>query len=303
MPAEAKALLLLLARKGESAEEFYGCLEALRRFEPPKESFPDLLDTCGTGGDSSSSINVSTIAAFVAAGAGARVAKHGNRAISSKCGSSDLMAALGVKLDAPESRMQRAIRRCGIGYFHAPYYHPVFARVQALRRQLRIRTIFNLLGPLANPCRLRYQLVGVSSPRNFKLYTAVLRRLGLRRAAVCYGRDGLDEVSTRGRTDLAVIENGRVLRTVLDPRRLGVRTGKWNYRVGGIAANRAAALRLLKGELKGPLRDLIVLNSAVALFVAGKAPSIKDGFRLSERSLDSGRAYRAYVGLKRISNE
>jgi anthranilate phosphoribosyltransferase len=301
---EAKAVLLLLARKGESSDELYGCLAALRALEPPQKSpVRGLMDTCGTGGDSSSSIIVSTLAAFVVAGAGGHVAKHGNRAITSKCGSSDLMKALGVKLDAPAKKMTAAIRRAGIGYFHAPYYHPVFSRVHALRRMLKVRTIFNLLGPLANPFRLTYQLVGVSSRKNFVRYAAVLKKTGLRRAAVCHSRDGMDEISTRTKTDLAVIEKKRVSHLTIDPKRLGIRTGNWNYCAGGIAANRNMALRILSGRHRGPCRDVVVLNAGVALYIAGRVKTIREGVRLAESAIDRQAAYRAYQSLKRISNQ
>jgi len=164
--SEVKTVLLLLAKKGESAEEISGCLKALTELEPPRSTkLAGLIDTCGTGGDGSHSINVSTLAAIVAAGAGARVAKHGNRAITSRTGSSDLLEAFGVNLDAGPEKMIRAIRKYGIGYFHAPFYHPVFSRVQQLRRQIGVKTVFNYIGPLANPLKLEGQMIENRTPR------------------------------------------------------------------------------------------------------------------------------------------
>ena len=300
--SDAKSLLLLLAKKRETVEEIAGCVKALRVLEPPFEArIPNLIDTCGTGGDRSGSFNVSTLAAFVIAGAGGKVAKHGNRSISSRCGSSDFMEALGVNLNAGRKKMIRAIRRSGVGYFHAPFYHPVFSRLQPLRRGLKTRTIFNLLGPLVNPLRLRAQLAGVSKPKHVALFAEVLKK-EMRRALVCHSRDGLDEISAGAPTDAAWIEKGRVRFFKIDPQRLGIpKSGKKHYLGGSPRENAARALRLLKGRLPGPLRDMVVLNSAAGLWVAGRAEDIRGGIRLAESSLASGKALKALRELKKIS--
>lgn len=302
--AHAKALLLLLAQKGESVGEILGCLEAVRRVERPRRlSLRGLMDTCGTGGDGSQSFNVSTLAALVIAGAGGRVAKHGNRSLSSRCGSSDLMEALGVKLDAGPQKMIQSLRRFGIGYFHAPYYHPVFSRLQPLRRRLKARTIFNFLGPLLNPMAIEGQLVGVAKPEWVRLYAQALARQNLKRAAVCHSRDGMDELSTACPSRVAWITKKKIRFETLDPRRLGFprpRTPK-AFRGGSARHNRFLALDILQGRLRGPLRDIVVLNAAMGLVVAGMAQTVREGIALAKNALDSGSAYRALLGLRKIS--
>lgn len=300
---EAKALLLLLAKKGEGEGELIGCLKALRSLEPPlKLSIPHLMDTCGTGGDYRSSVNVSTLAAFVIAGAGGRVAKHGNRSISSKCGSSDLVEALGVRLDAGKKKMIESIRRFGIGYFHAPFYHPAFSKVQDLRRKLKTRTIFNLLGPLANPFSLQHQLLGVSRSEHVSLFAKVLRRGGVRSAMVCHGEDGMDEISTAARTEAAWVTKKKIRRTSIDPKTFGfARSSPKDFSCSGIRHSRVIALALLQGKLKGPVRNLVLLNAAAGLVVSGLAKNLKQGIKMAEESIQSRKAYRALAGLRRLS--
>ena len=308
--AQAKSLLLLLAKKGESPGELQGCLEALRKLEPPRKTgIRRLMDTCGTGGDGKGSLNISTLAAFVIAGAGGKVAKHGNRSISSSCGSSDLVEALGVKLDAGPGKMIAAIRQCGIGYFHAPFYHPVFARVQGLRRELKTRTIFNLLGPLANPLELEGQLVGVARKKNLRLFAEALRKRKIRRALVCRGADGLDEISAACETDAAWVSRGRIRYKKIKPGdrfslsfpRKSLDFAKTMSDTGTLSKNKSLALGILRGKTKGYWREMVVLNGAAGLVVAGRAKSLPEASRLAEESLDSGRAYAALRSLVRIS--
>lgn len=300
---QAKSLLLLLAAKGETAPEVSGCLDALRSLErPTRTSIPGLMDTCGTGGDGSQSLNVSTLSALIIAGAGGRVAKHGNRALSSKSGSSDLMEAFGVNLAAPRVKMLESIRRFGIGYFHAPFHHPVFSRVQPLRRELKTRTIFNLLGPLANPLKIESQLVGVSKKKDIPLYAKVLQRQKIRRALICHSSDGMDEISPSASTDIAWLDRGRIRYGRIQPARYGFRKNPRSaFRGGSARHNAALSLAILQKGLKGPLRDLVIINSAAGLVVAGKASNLRQGIRLAEKSLNSGRAYQALLGLKRLS--
>lgn len=304
--AESKALLVLLADRGETAVEVSACVEALRQLEKPLAMpFSDLVDTCGTGGDGKHSINVSTLAAFVMAGAGARVAKHGNRAISSRTGSSDLMEALGVKLDAPLAVMRTAIREAGIGYFHAPVYHPVFARVQPLRKALGIRTIFNLLGPLVNPCRVAYQLTGVSRKENLGLYAEVFkRRQGLKAAMVCHSDDGMDEISLSTLTRYAWIEKGRIRKGVIQPRKLGLKPTPAKLFQGGSARDNARfARQFLGGRLRDPRRDLILLNAAAGLWVAGLAADLREGFHRASLSVDQGKALQSLERLAGLTQK
>jgi anthranilate phosphoribosyltransferase len=300
--AKAKSLLLLLAQKGETAEEVTGCLKALRRLEPPyKASGASVMDTCGTGGDNSHSINVSTLAALVIAGAGGKVAKHGNRGLSSKCGSSDLLESFGVKLDASAKKMTASIRKNGLGYFHAPFHHPIFSRMQPLRRALKTRTLFNLLGPLCNPVRPKVQLVGVSRVKDFKLYVEVFKKLGTT-ALLCRGLDGLDEISVTGPTEIACIKKGKAQIGMIHPQELGIPKGHTKYFTGGHPVkNKHLAYKILTGKLKGPARDLVVLNAAAGLWIAGKAKNLKEGLRKAEASLDSGKAHRVLRALVKAS--
>lgn len=302
--AKAKSLLLLLAKKGEVADEVLGCLKALRSLEPPYPCrVSHLIDTCGTGGDNSHSINVSTLAALVIAGVGGTVAKHGNRGLSSKCGSSDLLESFGVKLDAPAKKMVRSIEKNGIGYFHAPHHHPIFSRMQPLRRALKTRTLFNLLGPLSNPLRPEYQLVGVSREKDFKLYMQVLKKMKAQ-ALLCRSLDGLDEISIAAPTQYARIQKGKIKTGLIRPKTLGFKSARSQDMIGGsLAKNKKIALQVLKGKLHGPARDVVVLNAAAGLWICGKAKNLKEGIRQAAFSLDSGRAYNALMALKKASEK
>lgn len=302
---EAKALLLLLATKGETAEELSEVIRLVKKLEGvQKNNFAHLVDTCGTGGDHSQSFNISTVSAFVIAGAGGQVAKHGNRSISSRAGSSDLMEALGVKLDAPRTRMIQAIRKYGIGYFHAPFYHPVFAKVQPLRKKLGVRTLFNLMGPFLNPMELKAQVIGVARSEYVRLFADVFTRARLKTALVCHSQDGLDEISTSAETLMAEIRGKTKKVRLFNPRSAGFkRAAKQAYRGGNIAENKKLALALLQGKLKGPKRDIVLLNAAAGLYAAGLAKSLNEGIKKAAESIDSGRALRALRGLVDISNK
>ncbi len=298
---EIKALLLLTAKKGIAAPEIWGSLRALRRIEHPRRpSLPFLMDVCGTGGDGKRTFNVSTVASFVIAGAGGYVAKHGNRGVSSRVGSSDLMEALDVRLDLSFSRWLEILRECRLAYFHAPFFHPSFAGVQAVRRNLGIRTLFNLLGPLVNPVELNYQMVGVSRPEWLSPVAEALKRLGRKRAAVCRSRDGLDELSTSEASDILYLAGGRIQKMEIHPQKLGFsKTRLGSYEGGSLAANRRLALEILKGRLKGPAEDIVVLNSGFALWLAGMTSSVEEGIRKSRRAIQSGRAWRVLESLRR----
>lgn len=302
--SKIKALLLLLAKKGETAAEVRGCLKALQALEKPsKVRVRGLMDTCGTGGDHQNSINVSTLAALVIAGAGGKVAKHGNRGISSRCGSSDLMEALGVHLPAPKARMMQSIQKFGIGYFHAPFHHPVFSRLQSLRKKLKARTILNLLGPLANPLQVPVQLVGVSSPKALRLYAEVLSGIREKTALVCHSRDGLDEISIQAPTDVVKISQGHMIWGRIEPRKLGFRSStKPAPKIHSVLQSKSLALKLLRNQLAGPARDTVVLNAAAGLWISGKAKGLQEGIQLADHSIRSGKALEALQGLKKISH-
>jgi anthranilate phosphoribosyltransferase len=301
---KAKSFLLLLAQKGETADELLGCLQALQALEKPISSGPaGLMDTCGTGGDGRQTINISTLVALVIAGAGGKIAKHGNRAISSKSGSSDLMEAFGVKLDAAPKKMIAAIRHCGLGYFHAPLYHPVFARMQPLRTALKRRTILNLLGPLVNPMRLDHQLVGVSEKRLIPLYARVLSKSGRKTALVCHSFDGMDEISTSVPTTVAWVTPNKVRMSVIRPKPFGLQKARASdLSVNSVRGSKVLAESILCGKEKGPARDTVLLNAAYGLLICGKAGSVQKGISLAKESINSGKALNVLHQLKARTN-
>ena len=298
--AKAKSLLLLLAKKGETSDELLGCLQALQALEKPlSPKIPGLTDTCGTGGDGRHTINISTLVALVIAGAGGKIAKHGNRAISSKSGSSDLMESCGVKLDASPKNMIAAIRGSGLGYFHAPFYHPIFAKMQPLRRALKRHTILNLLGPLVNPMRLDHQLVGVSEKRLIPLYAKVLSKLGRKTALVCHSFDGMDEISTSVPTTVAWVTPNKIRMSVIRPHSYGLKKASVKHlSVNSVKESKRRAKLILTGKEKGPARDTIVLNAAFGLLLCGKANSVEEGIVFAEESIDSGKALNILTQLK-----
>ena len=300
---ELKTLLLLLAEKGETFQEVAGAVSALKEQEPPQSiSIQHLMDTCGTGGDGSHSINVSTLSALVIAGAGGKVAKHGNRGISSKCGSSDLLEALGVRLDSGSGKMMAAIQKFGIGYFHAPYHHPVFSKMQPLRKKLGTRTLFNLLGPLSNPVSVHIQLVGVSRPEYVSLFANVLACHKNYRALVCHSSDGLDEISTLKPTRYGWVQNGKIRYGIIDPKKLGFKQQTNKVTAGTVKANVSIAKQILKNRFRGTFRDLVVINAGAGLWISGIAGNLKEGIQKADYSITSGKALSALKGLIKVSN-
>ena len=301
---KAKSFLLLLAKKGETADELLGCLRALQSLEKPVgPRIPGLMDTCGTGGDGRKTINISTLVALVIAGAGGKIAKHGNRAISSKSGSSDLMEAFGLKLDVTPQKMIVAIKRSGLGYFHAPFFHPVFAQMQPLRKLLKRPTILNLLGPLVNPMRLDHQLVGVSGKHLILLYAKVLAKLGRKTALVCHSDDGMDEISTSVPTTVAWVTPGKVRMAVIRPGIYGLKKASLkDLSVDSVGKSKLRALKILTGKEKGPARDTVVLNAAFGLLLCSKARSVEEGITLAQKSLDSGKALKVLKQLKALAH-
>lgn len=303
--SRAKSILILQSHNGVTEPELTGCYRALRQYEPEKK-FPGvfLMDTCGTGGDGSHSINISSLVAIVLAAQGVKVAKHGNKGLTSKCGSSDLFSALGVNIHASEKRMREAIQKCGLGYFHAPLYHPIFSKVQPLRQKIKSRTIFNLLGPLVNPFRLSHQLVGVSRPEYLELYAGALKTRKLRKAIVLHSEDGMDEASLSAPTHLYIVTGKTMKRSVVKPWEHGLpKASPEKIRGGSANHNARIAKDLLQNRLKGPKRDMVVLNAGIGLLACEKVKTLKEGIRASERAISSGMALTVLKHLIQISNQ
>ena len=323
--AQIAALLIALRMKGETVEEIVGFAEAIRAAAAPlpidrasaadalvsgtgrdalaDEPFSDsLVDTSGTGGDASGTFNISTVTALVTAGAGVRVAKHGNRSISSKCGSADVIEALGVDIHLSPERAARCLREVGICFLFAPNLHPAMKQVQGVRRELRMRTMFNLLGPLTNPARANGQVVGVYSLDLVDKLAEALSMLGLRRALVVHGLDGLDEVTITGVTRIAEAREGSVRSYEVEPEEFGMKRGTLQDIAGGDAAQNAAIIReVLNGE-RSPRRDVVLLNAAAALVAAGRADHIAGAIPIAAKSIDSRAAAGKLDALVRFSS-
>lgn len=303
-PARVAAFLVAMRMKGETAAELIGCARAMRRAAVPVEPRQrPLLDTCGTGGDGVGSLNISTIAALVAAAAGARVAKHGNRGVSSKCGSADLMEALGVPLELSAEAVARCVDEVGIGFMFAPRFHPAMRHVAALRRSLGIRTLFNLLGPLANPARVEHHVLGVYDGRLCETVADVLVGLDVRRALVVYGHGGMDEIAVGGPTEALLVVDGRRQRFTIDPSDLGIAPGSPGDLAGGSPEENARRTQaLLEGE-PGAARDAVLLNAAGGLLAAGLAQDLREGLALARRALDCGEPAARLDRLRAVSRE
>ncbi|MFN2282800.1 MAG: anthranilate phosphoribosyltransferase [Anaerolineae bacterium] len=302
-PAQIAGLLIALRVKGETVEEISGCARAMRRAAvkvTPQQV--NLVDTCGTGGDRSGTFNISTTAAFVAAGAGLSIAKHGNRSVSSQSGSADVLAALGVNLDLTPEQVAQCIDEVGIGFLFAPKLHPAMKYAIGPRRELGVRTIFNILGPLTNPAGAQAQVLGVYDGALTEVLASVLQALGSRAAYVVHGDGGLDELTTTGPNRISVFGvapgNGAVVTQMLDPRYLGFeRANPDDLRGGDPATNATITHAILTGEDRGPKRDVTLLNAAAALHVGGVASDLADGVAKATESLDSGEALRKLEGL------
>jgi anthranilate phosphoribosyltransferase len=312
--SQIAALLVALHMKGETVEEIVGFAEAIRAAATPLELPADstldvsgtgrdaLVDTCGTGGDASGTFNVSTATALVVAGCGVRVAKHGNRSISSRCGSADVMEALGVNIALPPARIAACLGQVGIAFLFAPAMHSAMKYVQPARRELRLRTVFNLLGPLTNPARASGQVVGVYSADLVIRLADALAMLGIRRALVVHGSDGLDEISISGSTRVAELREGRVWTYELTPEEFGLARAPLQAVAGGDAPENASLIRAILDGEKSPRRDIVMLNAAAALVAAGRADHVRDALPLAARSLDSGAARQKLAALVAFTN-
>ena len=300
-PSQMGGLLMALRVRGETVDEITGAVTAMREKMLRVRAPADAIDVVGTGGDASGSFNISTCAALIVAGAGVPVAKHGNRALSSRSGAADVLAALGVNIELTPEGVTRCITQAGIGFMFAPAHHPAMKNVGPTRVELGTRTIFNLLGPLSNPAGVKRQMVGVFSRQWIEPLAQVLKNLGSESVWVVHGSDGLDEITTAGPTHVAALENGAVRTFEIAPEEVGLKRAKPEALRGGDAEHNAKALvGVLKGE-RGPFRDVAVLNASAALVVAGKAKDLKDGVALAQKSIDSGEAEGALERLIVIS--
>lgn len=301
---DISSFLAALARKKETAEEITGAARALRAVVTKIKVDADvILDTCGTGGDKKNTFNISTISAFVVAGAGIKVAKHGNRSVSSACGSADLLEALGVNINADKGIIEKCLIDFGIGFLFAPNLHPAMSHVQAVRKRLKTRTIFNILGPLINPAFVTHQLLGVPEKAFVSILGEVLKNLELKHAMVVCGEGGYDEVITFGPTYVCEVKEGHLREYVLEPEKLGIKKACPKDIAGGdIDASKHIALNILKG-MEGPSRDIVVLNAGCCIYLAGKASTIKEGMGLACVSIDSGAAIKKLNKLIEYTND
>jgi anthranilate phosphoribosyltransferase len=295
--------LLALGVRGESIEEITGAARVMREKALTVTAPDGAIDTCGTGGDNSGSFNVSTAAALVVAACGTPVAKHGNRAQSSKSGSADVLAALGVDIDAAPETMEQAMREANIGFLMAPRHHAAMRHVAAARRELGVRTLFNLVGPLANPANARYQLLGVFARQWLEPLAAVLGRLGAERAWVVHGSDGLDELTVTGPSFVAELREGKVTSFKVEPLHIGIPLYLPDELKGGDAEHNAQAISDLLAGANGAFRDIVRLNAAAALVIAGRVPDLKDGVKLAAEAIDSGAAKATLKKLVTITNK
>jgi anthranilate phosphoribosyltransferase len=301
-PAQMGGLLIALRVRGETVDEIAGAVATMRAKMLPVEAPADAIDVVGTGGDGAGSYNISTCAAFIVAGAGVPVAKHGNRALSSKSGAADVLMALGVKIDLDPAAISRCIREAGIGFMFAPQHHPAMKHVGPTRVELGTRTIFNLLGPLSNPANVRRQMVGVFARQWIEPVAQVLQALGSERAWVVHGSDGLDEITTTGTTAVAELANGNIRTFEIKPEDIGIQRARSEDLKGGDGAHNAVALKAVLEGKPGAYRDIALMNAAASLVVAGKTNTLADGAKLAAQSIDSGAARARLEKLVSVSN-
>jgi anthranilate phosphoribosyltransferase len=302
-PLQVASFLTALRMKGETVEEITGAARVMReKAHRVQVGSKTVLDTCGTGGDQKGTFNISTTSAFVVAGAGVNVAKHGNRSVSSQSGSADVLGALGVKVDAPRERVEACIEKIGIGFLFAPLLHEAMKYAVQPRRDIGIRTVFNLLGPLTNPAMARYQLIGLYSGELVPMIAHVLKNLGSARAMVVHGLEGMDEISLCGPTKIAELRDGQVKEYILEPEQLGLAKCRLEDLHGGSPEQSAAIVRSVLQGNKGPARGVVLLNSGAALYVGGAAASIQEGMRVAAESIDSGKARQKLEQLAQMTN-
>jgi len=289
-PAQFGAFVTALRLKGETVDEIVGLARTMRARAIPVVTDELVVDTCGTGGDGSHTFNISTTAAFVAAGAGLKVAKHGNRAMSSQCGSADVLEALGVKIDLNAEQVQRCLQEVGIGFMFAPAFHPAMKYAAAPRRELGIRTVFNILGPLTNPAGAKAQVLGVADESLVEKMALVLQHLGCHHALVVHGEDGLDEVTISGKTHFCELKGNRIENYTISPEDLGLPIAGSDSLKGGSAQENAELLRNILAGAPGPQRDVVLMNTAAVLLAGDKVETLREGVELAQKTIDSGQA-------------
>ncbi|UWU89580.1 anthranilate phosphoribosyltransferase [Bradyrhizobium sp. CB1015] len=301
-PSQMGGLLMALRVRGETVDEITGAVAAMRSKMLTVQAPPEAVDIVGTGGDGSGSVNVSTCASFIVSGAGVPVAKHGNRALSSRSGAADVLASLGVRIDLKPEQVGRCVRECGIGFMFAPAHHPAMKNVGPTRVELATRTIFNLLGPLSNPAGVKRQMVGVFSRQWVQPLAQVLKNLGSHSAWVVHGSDGLDEITLTGPTFVSALHNGEIRSFEVTPEEAGLPRCEAGALKGGDADANAIALQSVLDGKPSPYRDVALLNAAAALVVAGRAKDLKEGVAIGVRSIDSGAANAKLKHLVAVSN-
>ena len=300
-PVQIAGIVIALRARGETVAEMAGFVDSMRAHATPLRAPSGAIDTCGTGGDRAGTFNISTAAALVAAGAGVPVAKHGNRAASSRCGSADVLEALGVEITLGPAGVEACLEQAGMGFCFAPTFHPAMRHAGPARRELGVRTVFNVLGPLANPARVRRQALGVGAAGLAPLMIRVLKDLGHERALVFYGEDGLDELTTTGPSRVYQLIDSELSDYELDPAQLGLKRSRSDDLLGGTPPENAELIRkILEGE-RGPRRDVVLLNGAAALIAAGKTDDWSEALRLAVDALDSKRAVGVLERLVRVS--
>jgi len=301
--AQIGGFLIAMRLKGETVEEIASFTRVMREKATHIEAgTANVLDTCGTGGDGAHTFNISTVTAFVAAGAGITVAKHGNRSVSSQCGSADVIRELGINIDIPPQKVSECLKTTGIAFLFAPKLHASMKYAIGPRRELGIRTFFNILGPMTNPAGAKRQLIGVYSEELVETVAGVLADLGSERAFVVYGNDGLDEITTTSETSVAEVNNGQVSTYTVSPEDFHIKKGTSGDLLGGDTAENAAIFKSILSGKTGPKRDIVLLNSAFAICAGGDADTPQEGLRAAEKSIDSGAAMDRYDALKELSN-
>jgi anthranilate phosphoribosyltransferase len=307
MPSQIASFITALRMKGETTEEITAAAKVMRKKVTPVDPAIDcstvFIDTCGTGGDKSGTFNISTVAAFVIAGAGVKVAKHGNRSATSKCGSADLIKELGITIDLPLDKSAECIEKTGFGFLYAPLFHSAMKYVADVRKEIGIRTIFNMLGPLTNPAKAPAQLIGVYAPELTDTFAYVLRNLGCDHALIVHGSDGLDEITVTGKTKIVELKGTEITTYSIHPEDFGIRVASFDDMRGGSAKeNGLIAKKVLSGS-KGAKRDVVLLNSAAGLIAAGKAADFIQGIEIAAQSIDSGKAMAVLQELIQLTNK
>lgn len=302
-PVKIAALLVGLKMKGETSAEIFSFVKVLRekavRIEAETE---ETVDLCGTGGDGKKTFNISTVSAFVVAGAGIRVAKHGNRAISGHCGSTDLIEGLGIKVPERPEQVAKSLAEIGIGFIHAPYFHPAMKNIQLIRRELGVRTLFNLVGPLINPAGVKRQLIGVFDYQVMKKMAEVVSQLGGEKYLLVHSQDGLDEISIMAPTSAILVENGRIEEQEIVPEDFGFKRSQGQLSVNSLQDNLKILFSVLTGEAS-VYRDVVLMNAGAAIFVSGRAADLKEGIEMARESIDSGKAFKILLAFMKWHQE